>query len=651
MQTKESAGEIDIAALKRKRGQAKAAVTKMMTSANEKIRENKPEELKSVLESLDLALAHLQEVHKCYHSRLTDDIDREESDAYERLIIMNIHDVRHEALAWLQEKEEDGASVHSYVDDELDVTTQAMFSEPPADINDEDSAAAELEKIQALRKKVKENFELLLRRNKEEFELELQRLHHKAELDAQMQHNQQKMQAFTADLHSTPKIGKIPTTQQPSPFQMADDSISQLLEFSRQHYQAQVDTLRLPPTDLIKFDGEPLQYWKFMRLFTTMVDKESISAEEKLTRLHQYTEGKARDAISHCLYNSDPNAGFKEALDRLKSRFGNPHSISQAWVEKVLNFKEIRDNLQLRDFADLLRGCKDTLAAMKCEEELSGRRTLFEIISKLPSDLRAKWLNKNYDITKEGHLPKLNDVVNFVETEAEKRSDPVFGGLIGFKKYEKPNNFTSPTKVSKKHRQSYPTTVKAAAVCESKSARTKQPAYLKCLKCSEQHFLNQCPGFRSLTVPERLVFVQEKNLCQNCFMIGHSAEICTRNWVCNVPGCGQKHNKWLHPNHTNRQETAAGQDSTDDTKTTQRTQPSRSPNVTCGFAGAANGKVCLPIVPVVVRGKATNINSVTYALLDPGANTSLVSEELTKKLKVKGKPARLELDTVGGSQS
>ncbi|XP_043967025.1 uncharacterized protein LOC122827951 [Gambusia affinis] len=393
-ETKDSAGEIDLAILKRKRGQAKAAVTKMITSANEKIRENKPEELKSVLQSLDLALAQLQEAHKCYHSRLTDDIDREESDAYEKLIIRNVHDLRHEALTWLQE-EGDGASVNPYVDDELDVTTQVnLFSESPADINDEDSTSAELEKIQAIRKKEKENFELLLRLNKEEFELELQRLHHKAELDAQMLHNQQKMQALAADLHSTPKTGKIPTTLQPSPSQMADDSISQLLEFSRQQYQAQVDSLRLPPTDLIKFDGDPLQYWKFMRLFTAMVDKESVSAEEKLTRLHQYTEGKARDAISHCLYNPNPSAGFKEALDRLKSRFGNPHSISQAWVEKVLNFKEIRDNMQLRDFADQLRGCKDTLAAMKCEEELSGRRTLCEIISKLPSDLKAKWLNK-----------------------------------------------------------------------------------------------------------------------------------------------------------------------------------------------------------------------------------------------------------------
>ncbi|XP_030593856.1 uncharacterized protein LOC115786006 [Archocentrus centrarchus] len=618
----------------------------MITAANIKIRENEPEELKAVLESLDLAVTRLQETHRLYHDRLTDDIDKEESEAYEKVILMSVHDVRHNALAWLQEVYTPGEVDDQLIAGELDIINQT----PPDDTDDDNPMSAELENLRALRKKEQENFELLLRRNKEEFELELQRMHHKAELDAQILHNQQKIQAVTTDLYSTPKAGKSPSTTRPSLSPISEDSISHLLELSRQQYQAQVDSLRLPPTNMIKFNGDPLQYWKFMRLFTTMVDKESVAAEEKLTRLHQYTEGKAQDAVSHCLYNPDPSAGFKEALERLKTRFGNPHTISQAWVEKVLNFKEIRDNVQLRDFADQLRGCKDTLSAMKCEEELSGRRTLVEIISKLPPDLRSKWLNVNYDITKGGRLPKLEDVVNFVETEAEKRSDPVFGGIVSYKKQEKPSNVMLSTKSSKKPRPNYSANVKAAAVQENKFTPTKRPVNSKCLKCSELHFLNQCPAFRSLTVPERLMFVQEKHLCQNCFMMGHSAEVCTRNWVCNVPGCGQKHNKWLHPNHTNKQNTAASQNATGDNKTTQQTQSTQSPNVTCGFAGAGNGKVCLPIVPVVVRGKASNISSVTYALLDPGANTSLVSEELTKKLKVKGKPARLDLATEASCQ-
>lgn len=50
----------------------------------------------------------------------------------------------------------------------------------------------------------------------------------------------------------------------------------------------------------VKFDREPLKYWQFMRLFSSVIDKETVPDQEKLTRLHQYTVGQARDAISHC---------------------------------------------------------------------------------------------------------------------------------------------------------------------------------------------------------------------------------------------------------------------------------------------------------------------------------------------------------------
>lgn len=132
-------------------------------------------------------------------------------------------------------------------------------------------------------------------------------------------------------------------------------------------------------------------------------------------------------------------------------------------------------------------------------------------------------------------------------------------------------------------------------------------------------------------------------------MLGHNAANCSRNWTCNVHGYGQKHNKWLHPNQP-RQTSAVttAQHTSSDSRQTQQT--SEPPTVTCGFAGVGNGKVCLPIVPVVVQGKAGSISSVTYALLDRGANTSLVSEELVQKLRIKGTPSKLDLDTVGSHQ-
>jgi hypothetical protein len=507
-------------------------------------------------------------------------------------------------------------------DDQDDGQVTPRDEEHGGDMNFENATAEELRERRA---REEELMELQLSRKEAQFKLKMQELHHKLELE-------RLSLGFGPQVASTPNPFVTPQMPQLTPMTSAplgarEDPMIQMLELSRQQLQSQVDCMRLPPTDLIKFDGNPLKYWQFIKLFTSVVDKDTVSDDEKLTRLHQFTEGKAREAITHCLYSVNSSLGYRNALERLKDRFGNPHTISQAWVEKILKFGDVKTNAELRDFADQLRGCRDTLVAMNCEDELSGRRTLVDIIRKLPLDLRSKWLNENYKITSAGRLPRLDDVVKFVETEAEKRSDPVFGGVIGSTK----SQAGAGSKNVKPARQTFSTNVSAK--------NKKKTVSVKCFKCDENHFLNQCDQFRQMSVPERTELVMKKGLCKNCFQPGHAATACTRNWVCNVPNCGEKHNRWLHPNSTTTVVKKAPPSGN---------QASESGNVVCGFAGSSAGKICLPIVPVIVKGP-TQISTVTHALLDPGATTSLVSESLTRQLKIKGRPGKIDLDTVSGS--
>lgn len=484
--------EQNLKALKKQRGTAKAAITRLLKNLETLMDEEKATEVTDKLQELESATEQLQKAHDAYHKRLTDDddVDIDESDTYLTSVLGNIQNLRHTALSWLNENKENELKTH-------DASSQPYDTEVT-----KEALRLEVEELRAIRELERERFELNMRREEEQFQLELQRQRYKTELQTVIPREQPR----ATDVYSTPLSQRFPSNTRPSLSPISEDSISQLLELSRQQYQAQVDSLRLPPTDLIKFDGDPLQYWKFMRLFTTMVDQEFIAAEEKLTRLHQYTEGKARDAISHCLYNPSPLAGFKEAMECLQTRFGNPHTISQAWIDKVLNFATIKGNIQLRDFADHLRGCRDTLKAMGCEDELNGRQTLLEIIQRLPGDLKPKWLNENYRITQAGRLPKLDDVVKFVETEAEKRDDPVFGGILNHNNGKlntlcrKDNSANKKSSKPTSH-QSFSTNAKASTE-KITNQPTKQMAGTKCLKCSELHFLNQCSAFHALTVPQ-----------------------------------------------------------------------------------------------------------------------------------------------------
>ena len=201
--------------------------------------------------------------------------------------------------------------------------------------------------------------------------------------------------------------------------------------------------------------------------------------EEKLTQLHQCTIGSAREAIAHCLYNLNPNEGFTDAMSTLKKRFGNPYTILQAWIDKVLNYEEIKDNKHLQSFADALR---DTLKAMKCEEELNGGRTLLQIVGKLPDDLKRKWLNENYKITESGRLPKLDDVPNLVETEAAKRANPIFGSLLS-RNAPCPANTGSGSNKSGSNKSRKKQTFTTESTSESKSALTSRSKLTSNYKC------------------------------------------------------------------------------------------------------------------------------------------------------------------------
>lgn len=54
----------------------------------------------------------------------------------------------------------------------------------------------------------------------------------------------------------------------------------------------------------------------------------------------------------------------------------------------------------------------------------------------------------------------------------------------------------------------------------------------------------------------------------------------------------------------------------------------------------------LPVVPVKVRAKGSDTTVHTYAFLDGGSNTSFCSEQLMKRLGVKGVNTTISLTTM-----
>jgi hypothetical protein len=161
------------------------------------------------------------------------------------------------------------------------------------------------------------------------------------------------------------------------------DVLQQMMNDTRMHQQSLVDSLQRPKIELMTFDGDPLKYWPFIRAFTNAVDSKSDDDGSKLNSLMQYCSGKARSLLQCCLVK-EPTEGYRLAWELLKERFGNNDVISQAWIAKILDRPKIKNTQGLQTFADELRTCRETLLTMGYLNELETRRSLCQIVEKLP---------------------------------------------------------------------------------------------------------------------------------------------------------------------------------------------------------------------------------------------------------------------------
>ena len=79
-----------------------------------------------------------------------------------------------------------------------------------------------------------------------------------------------------------------------------------------------------------------------------------------------------------------PERVYARARQLLKDRFGDEFVIAELWGQRLLS---IGTRVPLREFADELRACYESLYALDAFEELQTQGNLLEIIKKLPTYL------------------------------------------------------------------------------------------------------------------------------------------------------------------------------------------------------------------------------------------------------------------------
>jgi len=81
-----------------------------------------------------------------------------------------------------------------------------------------------------------------------------------------------------------------------------------------------------PKLELLKFNGDPMSYHRFILTFTSTVEG-TVWENRRLLYLLQYCEGNAKKLIEHCAL-LDPKEGYKKAKEILFENFGRKNVIA-----------------------------------------------------------------------------------------------------------------------------------------------------------------------------------------------------------------------------------------------------------------------------------------------------------------------------------
>ena len=103
---------------------------------------------------------------------------------------------------------------------------------------------------------------------------------------------------------STRSCNEVPPPE--ARFQQLLQQQQEMIQLQQQTFQSVASTIRqgfaLPKPELSKFDGNPLEFWNFIRSFESSIEKNASDESEKLSFLLQYCTGAARKELSRAVF-------------------------------------------------------------------------------------------------------------------------------------------------------------------------------------------------------------------------------------------------------------------------------------------------------------------------------------------------------------
>jgi len=120
----------------------------------------------------------------------------------------------------------------------------------------------------------------------------------------------------------------------------------------------------LPKRTLRTFDGNPLDYYRFIQSFNATIREEVTEPASQLEYLIDMCTEKAREAIKHLSIGTPPSLGMNQAMETLHNRFGQKHIVVKAHLDSITDGPPVKfDKNSLDKFATDLTNCQIVMEA------------------------------------------------------------------------------------------------------------------------------------------------------------------------------------------------------------------------------------------------------------------------------------------------
>lgn len=363
---------------------------------------------------------------------------------------------------------------------------------------------------------------------------------------------------------------------------------------------------RLPIIKIANFDGSYFKWLEFRDTFYSLIhSSDRIMPIHKFHYLNSYLEGEAAQVISNLEVSE---ANYSAAWRLICERYDNKRQLISNHLNSLSNVQPIgRESAKsLRYLVDHVSKNLRALKTLGQPVDQWDTLIIHMVSAKLDTNTILKW-EEFKNISLNDDMPSLSDFNKFLKGRADILES------VQRNKSDKPldNNKRDPQ--SKQNKSS----LKSLSISATPGTSATSAS---CVFCDGVHRIYDCPSFRSLPVEDRISGAMKLRLCLNCLRKGHTSHRCR---VAPCSTCKKRHNVLLH-----REVPQAVQ-----TPVEAPPLPRSEPSVASNTVSHTN-HVLLSTALIDVYNPVTNDYVTARALLDSGSMTSLITDELKRKLNL-----------------